>query len=244
MQFCATENFTEVPLPQAFLAFPRVKSTLLPMECSTTELRQHARYLRGIGPKWPPTRRPVLATRAQARGQAGKGPKSSKSCACCRQASSKAGQTAGPARFPIILGLHSNRRIMTSHGLAAARGIAASGVETHYARVTAQRTTRCRAQSRHIRRTDDEGRSRQACGTERRGCEGFTTRSAEACVARKSQATEVAGARARRGERIFRNRRCLPRYRQQKAVAYSAAGNPVPLVGCMARSLQSSVSFV
>src|SRR6266540_2850094 len=52
----------------------------LPMECSTTELRQHARYW-GNRPKWPPTRRPVLATRAplaQARGQAPKGPKSSK----------------------------------------------------------------------------------------------------------------------------------------------------------------------
>ena len=63
----------------------------LPMECSTTELRQHARYS-GNRPKWPPTRRPVLATRtplAQARGQAGKGPKSSKIGACCRQAPSK-----------------------------------------------------------------------------------------------------------------------------------------------------------
>src|SRR5215207_890237 len=64
----------------------------LPMECSSTELRQHARYLRGIGPNGPPTRRPVLATRAplaQARGQAGKGPKSSKTGTCCRQAPSE-----------------------------------------------------------------------------------------------------------------------------------------------------------
>jgi hypothetical protein len=47
----------------------------------------------GNRPKWPPTRRPVLATRAplaQARGQAGKDPKSSKSGACCSQASSNA----------------------------------------------------------------------------------------------------------------------------------------------------------
>jgi len=36
---------------------------------------------------------------------------------------------------------HSNRRIMTSHGLAAARVIAARGVETHYALTTALRTT-------------------------------------------------------------------------------------------------------
>ena len=51
----------------------------LPMECSTTELRQHARY-QGIGLKGP-YRRPVLATRAplvQARGRGRKGPKSPK----------------------------------------------------------------------------------------------------------------------------------------------------------------------
>src|SRR5258705_12732005 len=48
----------------------------LPMECSTTELRQHA-GIGGIGPKGP-HRRAVLATRtplAQARGGAGDGPK-------------------------------------------------------------------------------------------------------------------------------------------------------------------------
>jgi len=48
----------------------------LPMECSTTELRQHARY-QGIGPKGP-YRRPVLATRtplAQAREEVWMGPK-------------------------------------------------------------------------------------------------------------------------------------------------------------------------
>src|SRR5438034_9327964 len=47
--------------------------------------------IEGNRPKWPPTRRPVLATRAslaQARGQAGKGPKSSKTGACCWQAPS------------------------------------------------------------------------------------------------------------------------------------------------------------
>src|SRR3954447_7639019 len=51
----------------------------LPMECSTTELRQHARYRR-IGPKRR-YRRAVLATRpplVQARGGAGKGSKRSK----------------------------------------------------------------------------------------------------------------------------------------------------------------------
>src|SRR5947208_9000144 len=52
--------------------------------------------------------------------------------------------------------------------------------------------------SRRVRRTDDEGRSRQGCGKDRRGCEGFTTRSAEAGVARKSQAAKVEGPRAQR----------------------------------------------
>ena len=45
--------------------------------------------IRGNRPKRPPTRRPVLATRtplAQARGRAGKGPKSAKIGACCRRA--------------------------------------------------------------------------------------------------------------------------------------------------------------
>jgi hypothetical protein len=52
----------------------------LPMECSTTELRQHARYSKESAPTGP-YRRPVLATStplAQARGGAGKGPKRAK----------------------------------------------------------------------------------------------------------------------------------------------------------------------
>jgi len=77
-----------------------------------------------------------------------------------------------------------------------------------------------------------EGRSRQGREKVRRGHEGFTTRPAEAGVARKSQETEVAGARARRGERIFRNRRCLPRYRQRrKAIASSVRGKSRSLAG-------------
>ena len=50
----------------------------LPMECSTTELRQHARDRERIGPKGPSTGGPVLATRpplAQARGNPEKAPK-------------------------------------------------------------------------------------------------------------------------------------------------------------------------
>ena len=88
----------------------------LPMECSTTELRQHARYP-GNRPKRPPTRRPVLATRAplaQARGQAGKGSKSSKILGLLSTGCFNAVKPQGnpkdlptPARFPTTRGGHS-----------------------------------------------------------------------------------------------------------------------------------------
>ena len=71
----------------------------LPMECSTTELRQHARNSR-IGPKGP-CRRPVLATRtplAQARGGVGKGPKRAKIGVDCRLRV-QTGPNSGPIRF-------------------------------------------------------------------------------------------------------------------------------------------------
>src|SRR6266511_844810 len=96
------------------------------MECSTTELRQRARYFERNRPKWPPTRRPVLATRAslaQARGQAGKGPKSSKIGACCRQAPSKRStpkETPKADPVPNHRGRRPQRRIMVLHGLAPA----------------------------------------------------------------------------------------------------------------------------
>jgi hypothetical protein len=83
----------------------------LPMECSTTELRQHARYP-GNRPKRPPTRRPVLATRAplaQACGQVGNGLKWSKIDVSCFDRG-----CSGPIRFPFRL----CRRIMTSHPFA------------------------------------------------------------------------------------------------------------------------------
>ena len=73
----------------------------------------------GNRPKWPPTRRPVLATRAplaQARGQAGKGPKSSKSGACCRQARSN-----GPTlRTGPVPGIRGQRPKPSNHDLALA----------------------------------------------------------------------------------------------------------------------------
>src|SRR5215212_6387610 len=93
---------------------------------------------------------------------------------------------------------------------AAVRVIAARGGETRYVLTAALRAEGSPFGPRHIRRTDDEGRSRQGYGKERRGCEGFTTRPAEAGVARKSQAAKIAGPRAQRCH-TFRNRQCIPR---------------------------------
>jgi hypothetical protein len=171
----------------------------LPMECSTTELRQHARY-QGIGLKGP-HRRPVLATRAtlvQARGRGGKGPKSPKIGAGCFD-----GGNSGPIRFPSPLPDLEMRGI----------GVQASDA-TRPALLLPWAVHRChrliilRYHGYWVRH---EGRSRQGHEKDRRGHEGFTTRPAEAGVARKSQAAEVAGPRARRCERIFRKCRRLTR---------------------------------
>jgi hypothetical protein len=89
----------------------------LPMECSTTELRQHAKHL-GNRPKWPPTRRPVLATRAplaQARGQTGKGPKSSKTGADDRGAGNSAALCLAPVPDRVL-----SRRIARCAGRSIA----------------------------------------------------------------------------------------------------------------------------
>ena len=191
----------------------------LPMECSTTELRQHARYSRNR-PEKAPTRRPVLATRAplaQARGRAGKGPKSSKSGACCRRAPSKRSTRKLQGRSgsqPSLAGVRT-RRIMTSR-MALRRHVAG-----HCGDGAAKPTMfrRARVAGGVVHRFDQgifggrtmKGDQGKACGKERRGCEGFTTGPAEAGAARKSQAAEVAGAGAQRCRRIFRKRRCLPR---------------------------------
>ena len=73
--------------------------------------------IEGNRPKWPPTRRPVLATRAplaQARGQAGMGSKSSKmlgllSTGCFNAVKPQGNPQRSPnaARFPTIRGRHS-----------------------------------------------------------------------------------------------------------------------------------------
>ena len=172
--------------------------------------------IEGNRPKWPPTRRPVLATRAplaQARGQAGKGPKSSKTGACCRQAPSSVGPGNSKADpVPDHPWPRPGRRIMTSRWpCGGSAGHCGEGRRNPLCSDGGVAGGVVPVRSRHIRRTDDEGRSRQACGKERRGCEGFTTGPAETRVARKSQAAEVAGPRAQRCRRIFRKRRRLPR---------------------------------
>ena len=111
-----------------------------------------------------------------------------------------------PIRFPTIRGPRPKRRIMILHGRA---GHCGEGRQNSLWSASVAGGG-CPLGPRHIRRTDDEGRSRQ--GKDRRGCEGFATGPAEAGVARKSQAAEVAGERARRyRRRIFRKRRRVPR---------------------------------
>ena len=153
-----------------------------------------------IGPRGP-YRRPVLATRAplvQARGRGGKGAKSLKIGAGCFD-----GGNSGPIRFPSPLPDLEMRGI----------GVQASDA-TRPAPLLPWAVHRChrlvilRYHGYWVRH---EGRSRQGREKVRRGHEGFTTRPAEAGVARKSQAAEVAGPRAQRCRCIFRKRRCLPR---------------------------------
>jgi hypothetical protein len=94
----------------------------LPMECSTTELRQHARYLRGIGPDGRPLGGRFLPQGPRWRKHVGR-PERARN----RQKSAlvagkvlQSGPTARPNRFPTIRGHQDpKRRIMTLHGLAA-----------------------------------------------------------------------------------------------------------------------------
>ena len=88
--------------------------------------------------------------------------------------------------------------------------IAAKLRKTQYGRVTALRVVRRPAQFRQFRQTDDDGRSRQGIRKGRSGCEGFTTRPAEAGVARESEAAKIPGPWPHRSP-IFRKCRNLPR---------------------------------
>ena len=102
--------------------------------------------IEGNRPKWPPTRRPVLATRAplaQARGQAGMGSKSSKMLGLLSMGCFNAVKPQGnPPKIsqrqrgsrPSVADIRS-ARIISSRGFAASWVIAAGGGETHYARV-------------------------------------------------------------------------------------------------------------
>ena len=181
----------------------------LPMECSTTELRQHARYS-GNWPKRPPTRRPVLATRAplaQARGRVRKGPKIGKNRRWVTGEPVQSGQLRADPVPDSPLAAESWPKLlcrtrMVAYGRRqppdigdcspARRNPLCSGKA---ARRRRQILFRSRACSDGL---DDEGRSRQGRRKDRRGCEGFTTGPAEAGVARKSQAAKVAGAGAQR----------------------------------------------
>ena len=191
----------------------------LPMECSTTELRQHARYLRGIGPNGRPLGGRFLPQGPLWRKHAGRPErvqnrqKPALVAGKLLQSGQLPRKLPRPIRFPTIHGPRPRRRIMTSHCrlAAAVRIIAARGGETRYVLTVALRAAWCPFGLRRRTETEDEGRSRQGCGKARRGWEGFTTGPAEAGVARKSQTAEVAGPRAQRCRCIFRKRRCLPK---------------------------------
>ena len=121
----------------------------LPMECSTTELRQHARYLRGIGPNGRPLGGRFLPQGPLRRKHAGR-PERAQNRQKMALVADKLLQSGQPPRKlprnsqgragsqPSVAGVR-RRRIMTSHGLAAAVAIAARGGETHYVRMAALR---------------------------------------------------------------------------------------------------------
>ena len=182
----------------------------LPMECSTTELRQRARY-RGES---------VQMAAHQAAGSCHKGPagastraglngpKIVKNCHLLPAGSFEA-VDLGQIGFPTVCGrcpgaesqlrtalqrrrLRRGAARASMFGGRVVGGAAPGSIEAY-------------------RRTDDDGRSRQGCRKKRRGGEGFATGPAQAGVARKSQAAEVAGPRAPRARSTFRKRRCLPK---------------------------------
>jgi hypothetical protein len=198
----------------------------LPMECSTTELRQHARYSGNRPKRLPPSGRflpqgPLWRKHVGGSGTTQNGQKS------VRTAASRFNRVnPGPIRFPSAL----SRRIMTSIALPHADGRSRDVATSQNGRLQPDEATPTMfrqgvAASRQIlfrskscfdqgqfRRTCDEGRSRQRHKKDRRGCEGFTTGPAEAGAARKSQAAKVPGEGAQRcRRRIFRKRRRLPR---------------------------------
>src|SRR5260370_32547195 len=113
----------------------------LPMECSTTELRQHARIRESA--ETAPTGGPILATRpplAQAREQPAGHPKQPKSA---RQAGSRLHWLdCGPIRFPIWSGTGGKRpcgrKFSKNHG--AARRIDKVAAELAVRRLSASGT--------------------------------------------------------------------------------------------------------
>ena len=166
----------------------------LPMECSTTELRQHAR-IGGIGPKGP-HRRAVLATRtplAQARGGARNAPKWAKNGAS-RPWRWRSGSLS-PVSAPVGV---ANARIMAAYRAFAGTGDGTAGRRNAlcFGDSGAGRSSAERRGSTAFSTGPHEGRSSQTRGKSRRGCEGFTTGSPQGRAARKSEAAKVAGARS------------------------------------------------
>ena len=204
----------------------------LPMECSTTELRQHARYS-GNRPKRLPLGGRFLPQGPLWRKHAGRSGTGQNGQKSARAASEpvQSGQL-GPDPVPVgpeppnhDLNCFAARGwTLTGCGNLPKQAIATRRGETHY--VPARRRgvaanpvsiqilfrSKSRFDQGQFRRTCDEGRSRQGRRKDRHGREGFTTGPAEAGAARKSQAAKVPGEGAQRcRRRIFRKRRRLPR---------------------------------
>jgi hypothetical protein len=161
----------------------------LPMECSTTELRQHARE---SAPR-APTGVPVLATRtplAQARGQ---GDYAAKTAKISTRLDSLA---PAPPGFPIF----SARATQALRRTPCSTRQCICVVYSFMLHLTA------------FERVRHEGRSGQRGTAGRRRREGFATGPAEAGAARKSQAAEIAGEGAQRSrDLLFRTPGCRTR---------------------------------
>lgn len=146
--------------------------------------------IQGIGPKGP-YRRPVLATRtplAQARGGAGKGPKWAKIGMVAGLIASNRANSGRSVPFPSPAASDAGAdESLRSVGEAIARWPG----EFQYDRGK-------EAPRRRRQQAQDAGRSGQTRGNGQAGCERFATAALEAGAARKSQAAEVAGARAQR----------------------------------------------
>ena len=163
----------------------------LPMECSTTELRQHAREL------LESALRPLQACRFLPQG-----PRWRK----------RVGRVITLQKPPRSAPASIRSRLLLPGSPSFGQGDACPSASPCSTRQCISVVQSFILHLRAFERGRHEGRSGQTGTAGRRRREGFTTGPAEAGAARKSQAAEVAGARTQRGGGpVFRYRGCLPR---------------------------------